>query len=155
MNDPTGTDDLKRSAPTLFSLPKGDPFVVPEGFFDRFPHEVQHLVTAKHGHGNVWSAWKRFAYALPVIALLGLGLWWAIHPVEEPGPLAMPAAAPFTDGELDQLGDDELLALSEDVTPLADPAEAIGYVDIQLNDDELMAYLESNGADINELIATE
>jgi hypothetical protein len=155
MNDTNEPDDLKRSAPTLFGLPKADPFVVPEGFFDRFPHEVQGLVTAKQQRRSTWSVWKRVAIALPVLAMLGLGSWWATRPLPESDPVAAISAAPLTDHELDELGDDELLALTEDVAPLSDPAAALGQVHIQLNDEELMSYLEIEGADINELITTE
>lgn len=152
MNDP---DDLKRSAPTLFGLPKADPFVVPEVFFDRFPHEVQGLVTAKQHRRSTWSDWKRVAIALPALALLGLGVWWAARPMPEPDHLAALANASLTDGELDALGDDELAALTEEVMPLADPQQELGQVGIQLNDDELMAYFEGEGVDMNELITTE
>ncbi len=155
MNDPTASDDMKRSAPTLFGLPKTDPFVVPEGFFDRFPHEVQGLLTARRPNDGLRSVWKRVAMALPVVALLGLGSWWALRPAQLPMPVYSIATAPLNDGELDQLNDDELLALTEDVSPLADPAEAMGQVEIQLNDDELIAYLDGAGVDYNELIPTE
>jgi hypothetical protein len=155
MNDTNEPDDLKRSAPTLFGLPKADPFVVPEGFFDRFPHEVQGLVTAKKHRGSTWSVWKRVAIALPAMALLGLGVWWATRPLHQPEHLDGITAASLTDGELDALGDDELAALTEEVIPLADLEQELGQVGIRLNDDELIAYFEGEGVDMNELITTE
>jgi hypothetical protein len=155
MNDTNEPDDLKRSAPTLFGLPKADPFVVPEGFFDRFPHEVQGLVTAKKHRGVNWSAWKRTAIALPALALLGLGVWWATRPSPQPDHLAALTGVSLTDGELDALGDDELAALTEEVIPLVEPEQALGQVGIRLNDDELIAYFEGEGVDMNELITTE
>jgi hypothetical protein len=73
----------------------------------------------------------------------------------QPDHLAALTAASLTDGELDALGDDELAALTEEVIPLADPEQALGQVGIQLNDDELIAYFEGEGVDMNELITTE
>lgn len=155
MKAPNDHDDLKRSAPTLFALSKADPFMVPEGFFDTFPHQVQGLVTGKQRRGSIWPVLKRVAIALPVLALLGLGVWWAIRPGGTPTSLVAVTAAPLTDMELDALGDDELLALTEDVAPLADTSDGLGSVNLEMNDDELLAYLEFEGADMNELITTE
>jgi hypothetical protein len=155
MNDLNEPDDLKRSAPTLFGLPKADPFVVPKGFFDTFPHQVQGLVTGTRRSDPTWSVWKRMAIALPVLAMFGLGLWWAVRPGAPPASLVAVTAAHLTDEELDALGDDELLALTEDVAPLVGASDGLGSVNLELNDDELLAYLEFEGADIHELITTE
>ena len=38
MDTHTEHEDLKQLAPTLASIPKVDPFVVPQGLFERFPH---------------------------------------------------------------------------------------------------------------------
>ena len=68
MEDLNENEELRKSAPTLFGLPKHDPFIVPAGFFERFPHEVQVMVTTpKHSAFGVWV--KRTAFALPLLAL--------------------------------------------------------------------------------------
>jgi len=47
--------DPLSEAPLLRSIPKVDPFVVPEGFFDRFPHQVQRTIVEQ----NAEAWWKR------------------------------------------------------------------------------------------------
>ena len=60
-------DELKE-APRLKGIPKNDPFVVPDGFFDRFPTVVQARI-ADHGHSNarVW-----FLRPVPIAGSLAL-----------------------------------------------------------------------------------
>ncbi len=46
MNAHRDTEDLQ-DAPLLRSLPMHDPFVVPDGFFDRFPSEVKQRIALR------------------------------------------------------------------------------------------------------------
>jgi hypothetical protein len=152
MDPLTDNDDWKRDAPHLAGLPKADPFSVPDGFFDRFPHQVQAAIVAQEQtttSAQPW--WKRLSIALPIVALMGLAVWMLMRdtPVAE-----VPAVAvtPLTDGELDAMDDHELLAAfdetdAEEITP-----EDLGGVVIDLNDDELLAYLEHEDTDLADLI---
>lgn len=51
MTERHDTDPLSE-APLLRSIPRTDPFVVPDGFFDRFPMQVQAAINSRH------SGWK-------------------------------------------------------------------------------------------------
>lgn len=145
-------EELKRDAPFLAGVPKADPFVVPDGFFDRFPHQVQALIKAQHPTAApAWPWWKRLSIALPIVALVGLGGWMLTR---GSGQVQLPVVTvtPLTDGELDAIDDQELLAAfdendAEDIT-----SDDLGEVDIELNDEELLAYLETEDADFTELI---
>lgn len=60
------TEDLKNESPMLDAIPRRDPFVVPDGFFDRFPHLVQARIAKPE------PAWRRML----------IGFWnthWAIR----------------------------------------------------------------------------
>ncbi len=145
-------EELERSAPFLAGLPKADPFVMPDGFFERFPHAVQAAITDERPAAVVlWPWWKRMAVALPIIAAVGLGIW--ILTLQN-GPAAIEAVAvtPLTDVELDALDDGELLAAFDDAEEENLTAEDLGAVALQLNADELLAYLEQENADIDDLI---
>ncbi|MFT3886017.1 MAG: hypothetical protein QM724_11465 [Flavobacteriales bacterium] len=129
----------------LAAIPKADPFVTPDGFFERFPHDVQAAVAAQRRPDR--SPWYlRWAFALPVVALLGLCSWWALRDAPPPATAQV---------EVTPLSDDELAYLDEhDAQTLLDEASGadLGEVDLRLNDDELLAYLENEHADITELI---
>ncbi len=145
-------EELKGIAPFLAGLPEADPFVAPDGFFERFPHQVQAAIAAQQpAAAPAWSWWKRISIALPIIALVGLGTWFLVSnnaPVE---PVEV-AVTPLSDSELQAMDDTDILAAfdledTEEIT-----ADDLGGVDIDLNDDELLAYLEIEDTDISELI---
>lgn len=143
-------DELKHLAPTLHGLKRTDPFTVPDGFFERFPHQVQAaIVERKRSSAPAWTWWMRAAIALPVVALAVTGLW--MLRTQQPDATAQPVAVtPLTDRELDALDDAEVLAAFDlsRTNELTD--EDLGAVDLQLNEDELLAYLENE--DITDLI---
>ena len=144
-------DELKRIAPTLHGLPKADPFVVPDGFFDRFPHQVQAAIVAgTRVHTPVWNCWKRMAIALPVIALIGLGAWWfRSAPIIEPAVAFSADSLPSDPTMIDDLEETDLVAFIEET----DNANTdLGAVDMRLDEDELLAYLETENADLTDLI---
>ncbi|MBL0044367.1 MAG: hypothetical protein IPP33_08220 [Flavobacteriales bacterium] len=144
-------DELKRSAPTLFGLPKTDPFVVPDGLFERFPHEVQARIVDRKDTPPAWIWWKRMVIALPVVALVAGGIWWSQQTKPVENALAETQLAPLTDAELDDMDDNDLFALTEGADAQEAPPE-LGNVDVNLNDNELLAYLENENADLDELI---
>lgn len=152
MDHITDNEELKSDAPVLAGLPKADPFVVPEGFFDRFPHQVQASITAQQPAPDLaWPWWKRWVAALPVVLLAAVGIWMATR---SNGPVETPAVAitPLTDGELDAIDDTEILAAFDDSDAGEIPAEGLGEVALQLEEDELLAYLEHEDADMTDLI---
>ena len=149
MNDLNETDELKRLAPTLFRIPKSDPFVVPEPFFERFPHEVQAQVTAQSVPRAIWNLWKPVAITLPLAALIAIGIWWMQHDTVAQ-PIAQVEVTPLTDVEVDQMEDNDLLSSIEEIPP-AD----LGEVNVRLNDEELLAYLNNEQTDLTQLITEE
>lgn len=141
-------DDLKRIAPTLHGLDRRDPFVVPEGFFDRFPHDVQAAIAAGRQRKG-WSARplfvRRIAVALPVAALLA-GTWWGFQ--RNDGPVGPELASTPSLDELTWSEEHDLLAsIAEEDLP------TLGTTTLELTDDELAAYIEHQDIDLTELIA--
>ncbi len=149
MRNEHDTDDLKRLAPTLASLPKADPFVVPEGFFERFPHQVQAQVTKPPASPwlPVWA--KRLALALPLTAAVA-GAWWLLHAEDAPVPQV---AVEIPEAGIDEL---ELLDAPEAFTELAEEHATLNVLpatSLDLNDEELAVWLENESTDPSELIA--
>lgn len=138
-------EELKRIAPTLSALPKHDPFVVEEGLFECLPHTVQARIVA-NGRQRSFSWPKRLAIALPMVALLSIGLWWMTR-TAAPEPLAESTITPLTDEELESMDPQELVAVM-------DPATEVQWdsVHVQLSDEEMLAYLEEQSLDYTELI---
>ncbi|MBK9175912.1 MAG: hypothetical protein IPM46_06145 [Flavobacteriales bacterium] len=122
-------------APILRAIPKEAPFVVPVGFFDRFPTQVQAAV-ARPQQTTVWMRLLAHRWSRPAFgAVVGLALVGGV--------LLLNRTAP---------------------TPMADASEstATWYLDDDLrNDSELLAELQStNGSpgvqhdlDLDELTA--
>lgn len=145
-------EELERDAPFLAGLPKADPFVVPDGFFDRFPHQVQAAITAQQTTlAAAWPWWKRVSIALPIIALVSLGTWMLSRP-DAQVELSAATVTPLSDVELDAMDDQELLAAFDEEEEQDIAPDDLGEVVIDLNDDELLAYLENEDTDINDLI---
>ena len=67
-------------------------------------------------------------------------------------PVIWLALTPLTDGEIDAIDDNEIFAAFDEADANIITAEDLGEVDLQLNDDELLAYLENEDADITDLI---
>lgn len=149
MIDPNDTDDLK-DAPLLRSIPQHDPFVVPDGFFDRFPQTVQAGIAAQTSAS--WS--DRLAAVLRprvvIGSLAGLAIvatTWTLWPSEISDGTAALGVAVEPEEVLSTEVDDELLfaALMSD-EPLLDA------VDLPLSDTELEAYLENEELPLDLLI---
>ena len=146
MNDQREHEDLKRIAPTLFSRVPGDPFVVPDDLFERFPHEVQAAVARRPERG--WTGLpvlvRRLAITLPVVAILAAA-WWFL-----PDQRAVEGAELSTTPSLEELGwseEHELLASVEE-----DDLPVLGELDVELTDAELTAYLVHENVDVTELM---
>jgi hypothetical protein len=141
-------DDPLKEAPLLRSL-KGasDPFVVSDEFFDRFPHIVQARLVKKQiaVARGIWS--KRLALSLGVIAII-FALWWAL-PVSERSiedPINVQLVLDVSPQEL--LVDGSMIW---DVYAHADQP-LFGAVKLDLDENELFAYLEYENVDVELLM---
>ena len=149
MIDPNDTDDLK-DAPLLRSIPQHHPFVVPDGFFDRFPQTVQARIGAQQP--TSWS--DRLATLLRPRVVVGclavlavVATTWTLWPSRTSAGTTELGGTVEPEEVLNNEVDDELLfaALMSD-EPLLDP------VDLPLSDDELEAYLENEELPLDLLI---
>ena len=136
---------IRKDAPVLFGLSKQDPFLVEDGFFERFPHEVQALAS-KPVRGPLFIWLRRAAVALPAMALV----LFAVHALRSPE--VSPVAAPITEETLlstamDQFDTRTLLAgITEEEWP------AFDSVTVQLTPNEALAYVDQHDIDITEYL---
>lgn len=146
MNTRPEHEDLKSLAPTLASIPQVEPFVVPEGLFERFPHKVQAHVTSGPARLR-WLPWvKRLALALPLAAVLA-GAWWMLRSTAAPVEQVAVVIPETTVDELELLDDPEALA------PLYESeGSSVASANVDLTDDELAAWLETEQTDLPQLI---
>ncbi|MFN5168093.1 MAG: hypothetical protein ACK5DD_00600 [Cyclobacteriaceae bacterium] len=63
----------------LDDIPKKNIFEVPEGYFERLPGVIQARVT-KPGQNASWNPWLVTRLALPVLLLVGAGIFWFSQP---------------------------------------------------------------------------
>ena len=140
-------NELARTAPTLHGLPKVDPFVVPDGFFERFPHAVGDAIAARERRvSGGWRPWMRWALAVPAVALLvWAGLRAGGSDRASDGLAELPV---LTSDELVEITDADVMAYLEEGGGTID----LEQVDVDLNDDEMLAYLATQDVDITELI---
>ena len=151
MKDPNGNDTRDTGSTVLDTLSKVDPFVVAPGFFDRFPHEVQALAVHRSKR-SLWPTWRTASISLGTACMIGISTWlfWPDGP-NEPPLAATTTITPLTNEELEVLDDGELLAIAEEVEPAA-AVQEFGQVHLDLNESELIAFLEHENTDINELL---
>lgn len=146
MEDTRENHELKRIAPTLFAMERRDPFAAPEGFFERFPHDVQAAIVARNTRRG-WQVWplfvRRIAVALPMLALLA-GAWWYIARITQPV-VADLSTTPSID-ELSWSEEHDLLA------SLEEELEAMPAADLDLSEQELAAYVDNQGIDLTDLL---
>lgn len=140
-------EDPLNDAPILRSLKaRPDPFVAPEGFFDRSPHLIQERVVKKDlPMSGIWM--KRLALSIGVIAVV-IAVWWAL-PVTDRS-----AADPIEPELVIDVSPDEL-PLNESLLWAVqnDPDQPLfEEVMIELEEEELMAYLEYENVDVEHLI---
>lgn len=63
------SDELRKEAPTLFGIERTDPFEVPEGFFDRFPHDMQEQVKSVRSGVSI-PFWRGVLIATPLVVVI-------------------------------------------------------------------------------------
>lgn len=149
MMDPNATDDLK-DAPLLRSIPQHDPFVVPDGFFDRFPQAVQARIAAQRPAR--WSdrlaALLRPRVAIGSLALLAIvATTWTLWPSGASKGTSALGVAVEPEEVLSAEVDDELLFAA-----LASDGPLLDAVDLPLSDSELEAYLGNEELPLDLLI---
>ena len=70
MMDPhEDSEELRKEAPTLFGIDRTDPFEVPEGFFDRFPHDMQEQVKSVRTGVSI-PFWRGVLIAAPLVLVI-------------------------------------------------------------------------------------
>lgn len=132
--------DELTGAPTLRSLPRTNPFVVPDGFFDRFPHTVQQqAIDAERTAGRGWLLFGRIPatrLALGGAAALAVAIFsWTLWPAspDEPGT----AETHWTAGELLHGGYDVELLYTELYPDLVE----MDVVALPEDDEVVLSYL--------------
>lgn len=146
-------DELK-DAPILRSIPKVDPFVVPDGFFEQFPHAVQARIAQRQGAWARFNGWigdlslpLRLAGATAVIAVIASVAFFALRnaPSTDQALAAEITVAP-TELDPSDVDEIELLAMMED-----DPSFLNDAGD-GLTADEMALYLENEELPLDLLI---
>ncbi len=151
--EPRSTHDELKDAPTLRVIPKVDPFVVPEGFFDRFPQQVQARIAKPEG--IFAKLWRGITEAPPALRVAGLTavvaiITGAVYFNLPNAPYQAPAIARFTmepnEIDLDAIDDADLFAMIDD------EPEMMTQVGADLSTEEMEAYLESENLPLDLLI---
>jgi hypothetical protein len=145
MKDHNEENEVRKDAPMLFGIPKQDPFAVEEGFFERFPHQVQALASQRSRTPRlIWM--KRAALALPALALV----IFAVHSLRAPND---PDVAAYTPDEALQYATSEQF---DTQTIMADATEAewpvFDSVTVQLTPNEALAYVDQHDIDLTDYL---
>jgi hypothetical protein len=139
------TNDELRQAPLLKGIPTHDPFVVPDGFFERFPHQVQDRLRKPEGflvrttRTLYGSAMVRWSGAIAGILLLAFGASILLNRAPNDKSSDQVAVQERVSDELDAgyLTESELLWYAEGSTELMAAAGS------NMNADDLQHYLEN------------
>lgn len=149
----TNNEEME-SSPLLNSLPKQDPFVVPAGFFERFPQSFSERLTERPSFMQrllaqivVLQPSPRLALG-SVLAVLALGfVFWFQEPAEEASEQSL-VAQEFPMEPI-EWQDAELFALSDE------SSELWASVGSDISTTELEAFVENEDLDLellNELL---
>lgn len=138
---PSAESDPLSEAPLLQSIPKTDPLAAPEGFFERFPHQVQQAISERQA-----APWWRVGLSAPRLPRLAWGLGAVLVAVAAwfawPVPQHHLQQAPMAQDEPDEL-------LFRDPYFVAELSADAGFapgVQHDLSADELAAYLLAHDA---------
>lgn len=138
-------DELNDS-PILRSIAKQDPFVTPDGFFDRFPQDVQQRIQTGTKRSTWFSTapWPRFAIG-SLAAMLIAAVVWSVWPAT---PVNMDSFASAEPEELLDAGVDEEILFAA----LAQEEDLMEPVALPDDDAEVLAYLENEDLPLDQLI---
>lgn len=146
-DDAVERTELQRLAPTLFSIPKEEPFRIPAHFFDQLPHTVQAKLVERQRRPSFPWVW-RVAIAAPVVAAL-IGAWWFFRDRPDTGDAPMAATSvPIDILDADVITEEDLLA-----EIASDESIGLDAIGSELTDEEVLFYLESENTDLNEIIS--
>ena len=135
-------------APQLRAIPKVDPFVVPEGFFERFPQQVKAEATRERMPWALFGPPLRLARLAGVLTLVAVAvLAWKNWSTPVDMRTAMTEPTLETDLlAMEELSSDQLYSLmAEDPAPFT-------HVDPELGADQLIAYLEEEDLPLDILV---
>ena len=146
-------DELK-DAPTLRSIPKVAPFVVPDGFFEQFPHALQARIVQRRSPWARFNQWigdlsipLRIAGATAVVAVIASAFFFALSSVPKVDePLVAEITIAPTDLDIADVDEAELLAMMDD------DAALLGDASASFSADEMAAYLENEELPLDLLI---
>ena len=137
----------------LEEIPKKEVFKVPEGYFENLPGIIQARVTQQHNRQEAAPVFMfALKYALPVIVVFALGLFWFTGKDEVPTAESILASIQ-TDDLVAYLDEDDLTTeeLLEDVSLTDEDAAVIegAVYELGLGDENVEDLL--NDIDINSL----
>ena len=151
--EPRNAHDELRDAPTLRAMPKVDPFVVPEGFFDRFPHQVQaRIATPEGSFARLWRTLTEASMALQLAGITAVVAIVAgvvlINLPNTPDPITdmTQLTVDPTEISVDDLDDADVYAMLDDAPDL------MADVGPDLTTEEMAAYLENENLPLDLLI---
>lgn len=157
-------DELRKIAPTLADIPKYNPFIVPDGYFDELPAVIQEKIIAVKKRFSiaerfVWIFRPQLAVAagLVIIALITM----LIMNNNSSSPENIENVIAHNSGQTDSVADSSLYASVEAVLYEVDEAtliESFEGENIAVNndevasDDDIESYLVENNIDIAAII---
>ena len=144
--------DALNEAPTLRGLAKHDPFVVPDRFYEQFPHAVQQRISVERPTQRSWSGGlfrvPRLRVFIGSVALLAIVVTaWLTRPAPAPAPLAAVAVNIEPEEILHEDVDTEML-----FTVLDEEDGALNTLGLSADEEELLAYLENEDLPLELLI---
>ena len=144
------TEDLKRESPMLDAIPRRDPFVVPDRYFERFPHLVQSRIAEPEPAwrrllAGFWNAHWAIRAAIPVAAALAIIF---LLRVQDPADSAQ--AAFTTDIKPEELADWSMN--DEDLFAVLPDEEQTSVWAEPLSEEELTGYMDHEGIPLELII---
>ncbi|MEZ4738052.1 MAG: hypothetical protein R2818_01520 [Flavobacteriales bacterium] len=148
MQEDQHIDELK-DLPVLGKMPKRNPFMAPEGFFDHFPHAVQHLIVDAPRHSPWAWLFTSWVPRIATVLLLVIGsIAWFQWPEGEQGIASAEPGEQVLPYELLDMEFDEDLIFAT----LAHDEPVMNTVDLALSEREMTAYVEYEDLSLELLI---
>ena len=139
------TSDELNEAPLLKSIPAHDPFVVPDGFFERFPHRVQDRLRKPQSftaramraiHGTTLVRWISVGIAI-MLLVFGVNHVWNTPPKANGDGHAVVVSMEPEEVDTGTWSESELLWYTEG------SSEFMAYAGDNVRTEDLLHYLEN------------